>query len=94
MMFAKDKGVAENFLIRQEFGQTYIFRPGYIYPVTRRKEPNLTYKINRALYPVLKIIMPNGIITSVELAHAMFIAGLKGASKTILENRDIKQIGE
>jgi uncharacterized protein YbjT (DUF2867 family) len=27
MMFAKDKGIAENYLIKQNFGDLYIFRP-------------------------------------------------------------------
>ena len=92
MMFAKDKGAAENFLVRQEFDQLNIFRPAYIYPVTPRKEPNLSYRIMRSLYPVFKWIFPNQVITSTELAHAMFTAGLTGENRVILENRDIKMM--
>ena len=92
LMFAKDKGTAENYLASMEFGQTYIFRPAYIYPVTPRKEPNWAYDILRAIYPVLKAIYPNGVITSTQLARAMFQIGLKGAGKIVLENEDIKQI--
>ncbi|MFC2101204.1 NAD(P)H-binding protein [Bacteroidota bacterium] len=92
IMFARDKGIAENFLINQKFGQTYIFRPAYIYPVSPRKEPNVGYRITRALYPVLKRIYPKGVITSKELAHAIFNTGLKGGNKTIIENQDIKRI--
>ncbi len=40
MMFAKDKGAAEKYLLKCAFPHTYIFRPGYIYPVVKRKEPN------------------------------------------------------
>jgi nucleoside-diphosphate-sugar epimerase len=94
VMFAKDKGIAENILIHQEFEQTYIFRPGYIYPSTPRKEPNVTYWITRYLYPLLRIIYSNGVITSNDLARAIFITGLKGGDKTIFENKDIKRIGK
>lgn len=92
MMFAQDKGIAENFLIRQNYHELYIFRPAYIYPVTPRKEPNFTYSLSRKLYPLLKTIYPNGVITSEHLAKAMFQVGLKGASKTVFENVDIKAI--
>lgn len=90
-MFAKDKGIAENFLLNQNFGKLYIFRPAYIYPVTPRKEPNLSYRVMRAVYPIFKVIYPNGAITSVELARAIFLCGLKGWDKDTLENRDIKE---
>ena len=93
-MFAKDKGIAENFLISQKFAQTYIFRPAYIYPSTPRKEPNMSYRIMRALYPLFKTIYPNGVITSDDLAKAMFITGLNGGNKIIFENRDIRQLRE
>ncbi len=92
MMFAKDKGIAENHLIEMNFEQLYIFRPAYIYPVTPRQEPNLSYKIMRLIYPVYKTVYPNGVIESTDLAGAMFTAGLEGAGKTTLENRDIKNI--
>jgi len=91
MMFAMDKGIAENFLINQNFKQLYIFRPAYIYPVTPRKEPNFTYKLSRKLYPLLKTVMPNSVIRSTDLAKAIFKVGVNGNSKTILENKHIKQ---
>ena len=90
--FARYKGMAENYLIEKEFGGTHIFRPGYIYPVEKRKEPNLSYRIFRSLYPILKTIFPKAAITSERLAKAMFHAGLHGTEKMILENEDIKAV--
>jgi len=87
--FAKYKGMAENYLLSKNFEQLYIFRPGYIYPVEKRKEPNLTYSISRMLYPFIKLFGGNFSIKSTELAQSMFNVGLKGTQKTILENRDI-----
>lgn len=92
MMFAKDKGIAENFLIGLNFKGTYIFRPAYIYPVVPRKEPNLSYRMMRRLYPFIKTIYPKGVITSEQLGKAIFKTGLHGADKIILENDDIKSI--
>ena len=94
MSFARYKGMAENLLIANQFDQLYIFRPAYIYPVTPRKEPNISYRIFRALYPILKKVYPKGAITSEQLGKAMFHAGMKGTTKTVLENEDIKLVGQ
>ncbi len=90
--FAKYKGMAENHLIKLNFEHLYIFRPGYIYPVEKRTEPNLSYRIFRSLYPLMKTIYSSGVITSEQLAQAMFKAGMNGTEKMILENQDIKAV--
>jgi len=87
--FAKFKGIAENYLLDKNFERLYIFRPAYIYPVEKRKEPNITYSISRALYPLIKLFGKKGNIKSTELAQAMYKAGLYGAEKSILENQEI-----
>jgi uncharacterized protein YbjT (DUF2867 family) len=91
--FARYKGMAENGLIAAGFPRVHIFRPGYIYPVTPRKEPNLLYDLFRRIYPVLRFIYPNIGISSEDLARAMVMAGLYGTGEhqdPILENRDIR----
>ncbi|NER15395.1 NAD(P)H-binding protein [Leptobacterium flavescens] len=86
--FARYKGMAE--ILISELGLDFhTFRPGYIYPVTPRKEPNLMYRILRILYPLLRLAGSNSSIKSTELAAAMFQVGLNGAKSEILENRDI-----
>ena len=93
VMFALDKGTAENKLISLQFKQLFIFRPGYIYPVTPRIEPNTLYRIFRVLYkPFLSKIYPNIGLTSVALADAMLQVAFNGGKQTIYENREIKQI--
>jgi uncharacterized protein YbjT (DUF2867 family) len=86
--FARYKGMAENQISKLDL-QFYTFRPGYIYPVETRKEPNLGYRIFKVLYPLIKMLGKNYSIKSTELAHAMFLVALKGAGKEILENQDI-----
>lgn len=92
LMFARDKGDAENVVMEQGFPETYIFRPGYIYPVVKRKEPNFMYRISRGLYPLLKRIFPDAVVTSENLGKAIFTTGLKGGSQIIFENKDIRSI--
>ena len=89
MMFAKDKGAAENRLAAIGFKAFRSFRPGYIYPVIPRKEPNFSYKLSRSLYPVLKLLKKNFSIKSTELAQGIFNVGLKVGDLEILENADI-----
>ncbi len=88
--FAKAKGMAENYLLKIGLGALFIFRPGYIYPVTKRKEPNAFYTIIRWFYPFLNLIYPNIGLSSEQLAKSMFKAGFENAPTTILENKAIK----
>ena len=95
--FARYKGAAENGLIALEFARLYLFRPGYIYPVQARREPNAMYRIARALYPVLRRLSPNSSVTSRGLARAMVHAGLRGLGDepcVTLENADIRALLE
>jgi uncharacterized protein YbjT (DUF2867 family) len=93
--FARYKGMAENGLLDMGFPRLHIFRPGYIYPVTPRREPNLVYTITRFLYPLLCLLYPNIGISSEDLAAAMVYAGLYGTGENkspVLENRDIRSM--
>lgn len=87
--FARYKGMAENQISATNL-EFYAFRPGYIYPVTPRKEPNIAYKISRFLYPVIKYL--GGNVKSTELADAMFMVGNKGHTEEIIENKDILKV--
>ena len=49
------------------------------------------YRIMRTLYPVLKLIHPNGVVTSEDLARTIYKCGLHGGPLKILENRDIRE---
>lgn len=90
--FARDKGKAENILLGLGFERIAIFRPGYIYPVTPRKEPNFGYRMMRVLYkPVISRLLPNAGIPSEDLAEAMVEIGLDGGGHVIYENKDIRK---
>ena len=96
MPFARYKGQAEKVLLDLGFRRVYIFRPAYIYPVEPRKEPNLSYRLWRAVYPVFRILFPNLVIPADDLARAMVDVITQEATNhakgVILENRDIRVI--
>ena len=93
--FSRYKGMAENALLAQGFPRVHLFRPGYIYPATPRDEPNLTYRIFRSAYPLVRRIYPNIGISSEDLARVIYRVGMNGTpghSSPVLENRDIRNL--
>jgi uncharacterized protein YbjT (DUF2867 family) len=91
--YARYKGEAEKALLAAGFSRMYIFRPAYIYPVEPRKEPNLSYRVLRVLYPAFRVLFPNQVIRADDLARAMVDAAVRGTpqrSGPVLENRDIR----
>jgi uncharacterized protein YbjT (DUF2867 family) len=97
MPFARYKGEAENALLASGFPRVYIFRPAYIYPVEPRKEPNFSYRLLRAIYPVFRVFFRNLVIPADHLATAMVDVVLQETGKrarVVLENRDIRTRAE
>ena len=95
--FARYKGEAENALLAAGFPRLYVFRPGYIYPVEPRKEPNFSYRLLRAIYPVFRALFPDKVVRADDLARAMVDAAARGTEKRqslVLENRDIRAMVE
>jgi len=91
--FARYKGQAENALRAMAFPRIYIFRPAYIYPVEPRREPNFSYQLLRAIYPVFRVLFPNQVIPADDLARAMVDVALRETQETagpVFENRDIR----
>lgn len=95
--FARYKGEAENALLAVGFHAVYIFRPAYIYPVKPRKEPNLGYRLLRAIYPVFRMLLPSEVIRADDLARVMVdvaVRGIKEPRTSVFENNDIRAMVE
>jgi uncharacterized protein YbjT (DUF2867 family) len=91
--YARYKGAAEKALLDAGFPRVYLFRPAYIYPVEARKEPNLSYRLLRSIYPAFRTLFPSQVIRSDDLARVMVDAALHGAHSSagpVFENRDIQ----
>ena len=94
VMWARVKGKTENDLMKMNFKDAYMFRPGYIQPI---KGLNNTYKIYKVLYPIyplLKAMFPKHVITLHEVGLAMINATLNESDKKILECSDIRKLAE
>jgi uncharacterized protein YbjT (DUF2867 family) len=95
--FARYKGEAENALLAAGFPHVYLFRPAYIYPVEPRKEPNLSYRLLRTIYPVFLALFPNQVVRADDLARAMVDVVVSGTGQRggpVFENRDIRAMVE
>jgi uncharacterized protein YbjT (DUF2867 family) len=93
--FARYKGEAENAIVKMGFAHVYVFRPAYIYPVEPRKEPTLSYRLLRFLYPVFRVLFPNRVIRADDLARVMVDAAVRGTADRpgpIFENDDIREM--
>jgi uncharacterized protein YbjT (DUF2867 family) len=95
--FARYKGEAETALLAAGFPHVYLFRPGYIYPVEPRKEPNFSYRMFRAVYPAFRLLFPNLVIRADDLGRVMVDVvvserGQRGGP--VFENRDIRAMVE
>jgi uncharacterized protein YbjT (DUF2867 family) len=97
LAFARYKGEAENALHAAGFPRVYIFRPAYIYPVEPRKEPNVSYRLLRMVYPAFRLVFPNQVIRADDLARAMVDVAVRdssGVESAVFENRDIRAMVE
>jgi uncharacterized protein YbjT (DUF2867 family) len=97
MPFARYKGEAEKALLATGFHRVYFFRPAYIYPVEPRKEPNLSYRLLRTIYPAFRVLFPNQVIRADDLARVMVDVALERTGeqrRLVFENREIRAMVE
>ena len=80
------------------FKQAYMFRPGFIQPMKGVKSSTgwyrVAYMIFGVLYPLLKRIAPNTVMSTIELSQSMLNAVHHGYSKKVLETRHIIELGK
>jgi hypothetical protein len=86
------KGRTENAVLRLPL-RAYMFRPGVIEPLDgiRSKTPayRLLYALSKPLFPVVRWLMPNQVLSTRTIGHAMLAVARKGYSARILEPKDI-----
>ena len=93
-IFARVKGKTENSLKQLPFKHLYIARPGGIKPVHRNKNMAFVNKLALPLFPIMELLAPGAIISSVQLAKALLKLAKNGNDKIILQNTELKILGQ
>jgi hypothetical protein len=93
LMWARVKGRTEHALANLPFKKVYNFRPGFMQLTPGQKNALKLYKYFGWLYPLLKVVLPNGTSTMKQVGQAMINSLIRGSEKKILEVRDINQLG-
>ena len=93
-MWARVKGKTENALLRLPFKGAYMFRPGIIQPLHGIKSStplyNVFYTLGKPLLPLLRLVIPDQILTTEQVGRAMLAVAKHGFPKQILEIKDIQ----
>ena len=96
-MWARVKGRTESALLSL-FPHSYMFRLAALRPmhgeVSKTRWTRVSYALFHPLLPVVRAIAPGAVITTEELGRAMIHAAREGAPKRVLENRDLRALGE
>lgn len=93
MMWARVKGKTENDLMHLGFEQSFMFRPGAIFPLrgikSKTKSYQFMYDYFTWLLKGIKAISPNSIVNTTQIGLAMINSVLRGYDKSILTPKDI-----
>ncbi|WP_158884243.1 NAD(P)H-binding protein [Rhodanobacter sp. L36] len=96
-MWARVRGRTENALRRLPFKAVYILRLGIIQPLHGIRSKTGSYRVFYALsgflLPLLRVLMPNVVLSTEIVGRAMLNLVRHGASKTVLEAADISPAG-
>jgi hypothetical protein len=88
-MWAKIKGKTENDLMKLPFRQVFAFRPGFIKPTKGLRNALPFYRYIGWLFPIGRVLYPNGFCTLKEIGLAMINTVNVGYGRNILEGKDI-----
>jgi hypothetical protein len=93
-MWARVKGRTENALGRCGFRAEYNFRPGFMKAYPGQRNLSFWYYPIAWMYPLARLVAPNWVSTMQQVGRAMIRATIYGASKTVLEVKDINALGD
>jgi len=93
-MWARVKGRTENDLSKMGFKQFFAFRPFMLTPTKGLRNTHGFYKYISWLFPLGRILYPEGFCTLSELAQAMIKAGYQGYGKKIITPTDMVKLAK
>ncbi|MBL7828189.1 MAG: NAD-dependent epimerase/dehydratase family protein [Saprospiraceae bacterium] len=88
-MWARVKGKTENDLQKLPFSRVYAYRPGFIKPITGLSKTHSFYKYVNWLYPLGRVLYPNGFNTLREVSLSMIYVAGHPYSERILNGKEI-----
>ena len=88
-MWARVKGRTENDLGKLPFKAVYLFRPGFIKPISGLRNAFFASRILGTLYPLWSLLLPGYVCTLEDVGQSMIESAMYGYSRRVLENRDI-----
>jgi uncharacterized protein YbjT (DUF2867 family) len=94
IMWARVKGKTENTLAKMPFKKVFNFRPGFMKLTPGQIHALTLYKYLFWLYPILKVVYPNGTSTLQQVGRAMINCLIKENHKVIMEVKDINALGD
>ena len=95
-MWARVKKRTEDALLAL-FPSAYMFRLAMLRPMhgelSQTRWTRISYLIFRPYLPLIRLLLPGAVITTEELGRAMIRVAREGATKRVLENRDLRALG-
>ena len=93
-MWARVKGRTENDLMKLPFKDVYAFRPGFIKPTKGLTRTHSFYKYINWLFPIGRLIYPNGFCTLKELGLSMIHVAIYGNNNKIINGKEIIRLAK
>lgn len=93
-MWARVKGKTENTLMSMGFAKAYPFRPAFMKATPGQKHLLPAYTYFAWLYPVLKVVYPNGVSTLTQVGQAMIHLVRHTYPHAIITVKDIKTLAQ
>ena len=95
-MWARVKGEAEQALLAMPWASAHMFRPAVIVPekgvVSGVASYRFAYRWFGWLFPIVRLVAPNSISTTVDLGRALIRVAREGHTLPILEGKDINAL--
>ena len=93
-MWARVKGKTENELAKMGFRKFFVFRPFMLTPTKGLRNTHGFYKYISWLFPLGRIVYPEGFCTLRELALAMIRVGYQGYRRTVITSTDMVKLAK
>lgn len=93
-MWARVKGKTENELAKMGFRQFFAFRPFMLTPTKGLRNTHGFYNYISWLFPLGRIVYPEGFCTLKELALAMIHVGYQGYAKQVITPTDMAKLAK